>query len=85
MNDTWLAIFQHPQHPWRNFEHSFPRSHQLPPAAIRTPSLLAGMPAYDVYLLSDSTAWPAAATFTYTESVLGSLADTEPVDHTIDM
>ena len=85
MSDTiWRAAFVHPQHPWRDFEHHFdPR--EFPPASIRRPSSLAGMPAFDVYLLSDSEPWPAASTFTYTQTIVGDLSDHTPPDYSLDM
>ena len=82
--NTWRAAFVHPQHPWRDFEHVFP-SREFPPASIRRPSSLAGMPAFDVYLLSDSEPWPEASTFTYTQTVLGELSEHTPPEHSLDM
>ena len=83
--DTWRADFVHPQHPWRDFEHTFPDGRELPPASIRRPSSLAGVPAFDIYLLSDSEPWPAASTFTYTQSVFGDLRDHVPPEYCLDM
>lgn len=81
---TWRAAFVHPQHPWRDFEHHF-GERELPPASIRRPSSLAGMTAFDVYLLSDSEPWPAGSTFTYTQTVLGDLRDHTPPEYCLDM
>ena len=84
-DSTWHASFVHPQHPWRDFEHTFPGDREVPPATIRRPASLAGMPAIDIYLLSDSEPWPASCVFTYTESVPGTLADHQPPDYCLDM
>ena len=63
----------------------FPSPTRSPPAAIRRPSSLAGLPAYDIYLLSDSTDWPTSSTYTFTETVLGSLADNDAPENGIDL
>ncbi|MFP3464146.1 hypothetical protein [Leifsonia sp. SIMBA_070] len=83
--DTWRASFVHPQHPWRDFEHHFSGDREVPPAHIRRPSSLAGMPAFDLYLLSDSEPWPSGSTYTYTQSVLGHLGEHEPPEYCLDM
>ncbi|MDR6972987.1 hypothetical protein [Leifsonia shinshuensis] len=83
--ETWRAAFVHPQHPWRDFQRTLPVCGEVPPAAIRRPGSLAGMPAFDVYLLSDSSPWPAASTYTYTQSVLGDLRDHRPPEFSIDL
>jgi hypothetical protein len=77
-DNTWHATFVHPQHPWRDFEHTFEGDREIPPASIRRPALLAGMPAVDVYLLSDSEPWPASSVFTYTAVDVYLLSDSEP-------
>ena len=85
MSDTtWRAAFVHPQHPWRDFEHHF-AGREYPPASIRRPSSLAGMEAFDVYLLSDSEPWPGGSTFTYSQTVLGDLRDHTPPEYCLDM
>ncbi|WP_285115652.1 hypothetical protein [Leifsonia sp. fls2-241-R2A-40a] len=84
-DETWRAEFHHPQHPWRDFAHEFASGREYPPASIRRPSSLAGMPAHDVYLLSDSEPWPAAATYTYTQSIVGSLREHPAPEYNLDM
>ncbi|WP_431220065.1 hypothetical protein [Leifsonia xyli] len=83
--NTWRAAFAHPQHPWRDFELSFSEPREVPPASIRRPSSLAGMPAFDIYLLSDSEPWPSSVIFTYTQSVLGDLRDHRPPEYCLDL
>lgn len=83
--NTWHAAFVHPQHPWRDFEHTFSDPREVPPAAIRRPSTVAGLPAFDIYLLSDSAPWPASSTFTYSRSVMGELRDHEPPEYGLDL
>lgn len=86
MSDTsWRASFVHPQHPWRDFEHTFADEREHPPASIRREASLLGMPSVDVYLLSDSGPWPASSVFTYTESVVGGFADHRPLDYSLDL
>jgi hypothetical protein len=82
---TWRARFVHPQHPWRDFERPFSDAREIPPASIRKPGTLAGMPAVDIYLLSDSIAWPDECVFTYTRSVVGDLRSHEPPEHCLDL
>ena len=82
---TWRAAFVHPQHPWRDFEHTFREARGVPPASIRRPSTVAGLPAFDVYLLSDSEPWPASSTFTYSRTVLGDLRDHQPPEFGLDL
>jgi len=82
---TWLAAFVHPQHPWRDFEHTFTEEREYPPASIRRPASLAGMSSVDVYLLSDSAAWPVSSVFTYTESLIGEPSDHLPAEFGIEM
>jgi len=83
--NTWRASFRHPQHPWRDFEHSFYDDRKIPPASIRRPSYLAGMPAHDIYLLSDSAPWPDHCVYTYTQSVIGDLRSHEPPEYCLDL
>ncbi|MGO4533366.1 hypothetical protein [Leifsonia sp. 2MCAF36] len=84
-DSTWRAEFVHPQHPWRDFEHTFVDEREFPPAHIRRTASLAGMPAVDIYLLSDSEPWPESCVFTYTQSLLGDLADHHPPEYCLDM
>lgn len=47
---------------------------------------MAGLPAFDIYLLSDSSGWPEQATFTYVNTVFEATdlpADLHP--YTIDV
>ncbi|WP_374008509.1 hypothetical protein [Leifsonia sp. LS-T14] len=82
---TWRADFVHPQHPWRDYHRHLPLTGEVPPAAIRTPGVLIGLPAYDIYLLSDSEPWPISCTYTYTQSILGDLSEDGPPEYSIDL
>jgi hypothetical protein len=75
----------HPQHPWRDFEHPFADGREIPPATIRKPRSWAGMPAFDIYLLSDTVAWPDECVFTYTETVVGDLRTHRPPEYCLDL
>lgn len=66
---SWRCEFHHGQHPWRDSHVLVEADREIPPAAIRRQSSLAGLAAYDVYLLSDSEQWPASAVFTYVQTV----------------
>lgn len=82
---SWRAVFAHPQHPWRDFERVIPGEREIPPAEIRLPSSLAGLPAYTVYLLSDSSPWPEYSTYTYSESVPGRMSEHQPPEYALDL
>jgi hypothetical protein len=84
-DSSWRAVFAHPQHPWRDFERVIGGAREVPPAAIRLPGSLAGLPAYRIYLLSDSEDWPQSSTYTFTQSVPGRMSDDEPPEYCLDL
>src|SRR5438094_674816 len=68
---SWRCEFRHTQHPWRDTDVNVEVGGEVPPPAIRRRATLAGLPAFDVYLLSDSARWPSSAVFTYVQTVTG--------------
>jgi hypothetical protein len=83
---SWRCDFRHLQHPWRDSQELIDVGGDVPPAAIRRRTTFAGVPAFDVYFLSDSEPWPEAAVFTYAQTVTSATdlpADVLP--YTIDL